>query len=150
MDFDCWTLCIQVNDKRKVYSNNSSNNTERWQYFSDTTGPNIRKGQRVITKHYQKHKEKGPPQLLGVVLICKSNGEERRALKRIIAFKYSYIVFVLFIFFTSNQYFCQTLLCWIVASALLSSTMQNAHFHLVMRLIRAFSEGFEHLQITRG
>jgi len=53
-------------------------------YFPDTTGPNLRTGQRLLST------KKGPPQLLGRLLIRKSTGGGRRALIRNNAIRYFY------------------------------------------------------------
>jgi len=61
-----------------------------------------------------------------------SVSKERRARKIIIAFTLQFFGGPLtFFFLFENQYFCKTTFRSIVAAASLSSTIQNAHFHIV-------------------
>jgi len=79
--------------------------------------------ERTATSFQMSVKKKSQPQLFGLLLIRKSVGGERRALIRMLLNTSNFLAF----FQTENQYFCKTSLCWIVAGASLSSTIQNAH-----------------------
>jgi len=74
--------------------NKTKKNTGRWQYFPDTTGPNIRKGQRLLAKRLSKTQNKGPPQLFGRVLIRKVSVKSGEHSKQLLLLNTSHLFFL--------------------------------------------------------